>query len=50
VVQLPEGLRVITRLGGEQDDFVVGLPMTMRVVPLHIEDDGTVVETWEFGP
>ncbi len=50
VVQLPEGLRVITRLGGDQDDFAVGLPMTMHVVPLHTEDDGTVVETWEFAP
>jgi uncharacterized OB-fold protein len=50
VVELPEGLRVITRLGGDQDDFVFGQPMTMHVVPLHTEDDGTVVETWEFGP
>ena len=50
VVELPEGLRVITRLGGDQHDFVFGQPVTMRVVPLHTEDDGTVVETWEFAP
>jgi hypothetical protein len=29
---------------------VFGQPMSLRIVPLHTEDDGTVVETWEFGP
>jgi uncharacterized OB-fold protein len=50
VVELPEGLRVITRLGGDQEHFEFAMPVTMRVVPLHIDDDGTVVETWEFAP
>lgn len=50
VVQLPEGLRVITRLGGDVDDFVFAMPMQARVVPIHVDDDGITVETWEFAP
>jgi hypothetical protein len=32
------------------DDYAFGQPMRLQIVPLHTEDDGTVVETWEFTP
>ena len=50
IVELPEGVRVITRLAVPEDDYEPGLQMSLRIVPLHVADDGTQVETWEFGP
>jgi uncharacterized OB-fold protein len=50
IVDLPEGVRVVTRLTLPDERFVEGLPVTMRVVPLHVTDEGEQVETWEFGP
>jgi scaffold protein (connect acetoacetyl-CoA thiolase and HMG-CoA synthase) len=50
VVELPEGVRVITRLGVPDDSFVEGLPVSLQIVPLHVGDDGVMVETWEFAP
>jgi uncharacterized OB-fold protein len=50
IVELPEGVRVIARLAVPDDRYRQGLPMTMRVVPLHVTDDGVQVETWEFAP
>jgi uncharacterized OB-fold protein len=50
IVELPEGVRVITRLAVPDDRFRAGLPVTMRIVPLHETDGGDVVETWEFAP
>jgi uncharacterized OB-fold protein len=50
IVELPEGLRVITRLAAPVDGYTFGLPMALRIVPLHTDEDGTVVQTWEFAP
>jgi uncharacterized OB-fold protein len=50
VVELPEGVRVITRLT-ESDPAALseGQPMELRVVPLHRDDDGNDVVTYAFG-
>lgn len=50
IVELPEGLRVITRLAHPVDGYTHGLAMHLRIVPLHTADDGTRIETWEFAP
>ena len=51
VVELPEGLRLITRLT-ETDaarlDF--GMPVRLAVVPLHVDEQGRQVVTWAFAP
>jgi len=51
VVELPEGVRVITRLT-ESDPaaLAAGQPMELRVVPLHRNDDGDDVVTYAFAP
>ena len=50
VVELPEGIRVLTRLT-EPDPAALtfGQDMRMRVVPLHTDDEGRDVVTWAFG-
>jgi uncharacterized OB-fold protein len=50
VVELPEGLRVITRLALPDADWTFGQPMRLRVVELGPDADGTTVTTWEFAP
>jgi uncharacterized OB-fold protein len=50
IVELPEGVRVVSRLAVPDETYREGLPMTMRIVPLHTTDDGKSVETWEFAP
>ena len=50
IVELPEGVRVITRLAVPDDSYVEGLPMRLQIVPLHVTDGGEAVETWEFAP
>ena len=52
VVELPEGIRVITRLASPVAGYTAGQPMHLRIVPLHESDDGThsPVVTWEFAP
>jgi uncharacterized OB-fold protein len=51
VVELPEGLRVLTRLT-EPDPtrLVEGQPMRLVVDQLHTEDDGAVVTVAAFTP
>jgi len=51
VVELPEGVRVITRLT-ESDPAVLaaGQAMELRVVPLHTDDEGNDVVTYAFAP
>jgi len=51
VVELPEGLRVVTRLT-EPDParLASGQPMAMVVVPVHTGDDGRPVVTYAFSP
>ena len=50
VVELPEGVRVVTRLT-EADPSLLrfGQPMQLEVVPLH-ESEGDAVVTYAFGP
>jgi uncharacterized OB-fold protein len=53
IVELPEGVRVITRLAVPDDSFVEGLPVHLRFVALptgDAADAGDAVETWEFAP
>jgi uncharacterized OB-fold protein len=51
VVELPEGVRLITRLT-ETDparlDF--GMPVRLTFVPLHVDDEGRQVMTYAFAP
>src|SRR4051794_37359104 len=50
VVELPEGIRVLTRL--TQPDpaaLTFGQHMRMQVVALHTDDEGRDVVTWAFG-
>ncbi len=49
VVELPEGIRVITRLT-ESDPALLaaGQAMALTVVPLHADDDGRQVVTFAF--
>ena len=53
VVELPEGLRVVTRLAVPTDAWTFGQPMQLRIVELGSADDGGnggggPVSTWEF--
>ncbi len=50
VVELANGLRVITRLAVPDATYEHGMPMHLQIVPLFVDDDGTQVETWEFAP
>jgi len=51
VVELPEGLRVVTRLT-EPDPgrLSAGQAMRLVIVPLHTDDEGNEVVTYAFGP
>lgn len=51
IVELAEGLRVITRLTvAEPDGLTFGQEMRLVPVPLHEDDDGTTVITYAFAP
>lgn len=50
VVELPEGLRVITRLSHPVEHFTFGMPMRLRIVALHTDENGDDVLTYEFTP
>lgn len=50
VVELPEGVRVVTRLALPDDSWSHGQAMHLRVVELGRDTDGTPVLTWEFSP
>ncbi len=51
VVELPEGLRVITRLTeSDPDQLELGQPMHLVLAPLHVDDDGRMVITYAFAP
>ena len=51
VVELPEGIRVITRLT-ESDPAALTLEgrMELKIVPLHTDADGNDVITYAFAP
>lgn len=50
VVELPEGIRVLTRLT-EPDPAALtfGQDVRLQLVPLHDDDEGQPVMTWAFG-
>jgi uncharacterized protein len=51
VVELPEGLRIVTRL--TETDLTAlrpGLPMRLVVEPVFTDDDGTPVLSWAYAP
>lgn len=50
VVELPEGLRVITRLTeADPSALAFGQEVRLAIVPLHADDEGRTVMTWAFG-
>ena len=50
VVELPEGIRVLTRLTeADLSQLTFGQPVCMQLVALHTDDDGRDVLTWAFG-
>src|SRR5271165_4142056 len=51
VVELPEGVRVITRLTeGDPAALEAGQPMELRIVTLHRDEEGNDVVTSAFAP
>ena len=51
VVELPEGVRVITRLTeSDLDALEAGQTMELRIVPLHRDAEGQEVVTYAFAP
>jgi uncharacterized OB-fold protein len=51
VVELPEGIRVITHLTmSDPAALALGQAMQLRVVPLHSDADGNEVVTYSFAP
>ena len=51
VVELPEGIRVITRV--EEADprrLSFGMPVRFATAPLHTDEEGTTVVTYTFVP
>ncbi len=51
VVELPEGLRIITRLEvTDPADLDFGDPVRLAVAPLRENDDGDLVVTYTFAP
>jgi uncharacterized OB-fold protein len=50
VVELPDGLRVITRLARPDDTWTFGQPMRLRIAEVGTDADGAAVTTWEFVP
>lgn len=51
VVELPEGIRVITRLTeSDPTQLQAGQAMQLRIVALHCDDDGNDVITYAFAP
>jgi uncharacterized OB-fold protein len=50
VVQLPEGVRVLTRLTeADPANLLFGQDVHLELVPLHTDDQGRSVLTWAFG-
>ncbi|MHB8680666.1 MAG: Zn-ribbon domain-containing OB-fold protein [Acidimicrobiales bacterium] len=51
VVELPEGIRVVTRLTeSDPGRLVAGDAMELVLVPLHVDDDGRQVVSYAFAP
>ncbi len=50
VVELPEGLRVVTRLAVPDDSWTFGQPMHLRTAEVGVDSDGVIRTSWEFAP
>lgn len=51
VVELPEGVRIVSRLTEPRPDALrLGQSMVLVVVPLHTDDDGNEAVTYAFAP
>jgi uncharacterized OB-fold protein len=51
VVELPEGIRVISRLTeNDPSKLVSGQSMELQIVALHADPDGNDVVTYAFAP
>jgi len=51
VVELPEGLRIISRLTeADPDRLCLGMAVRLAIVPLHVDADGRQVMTYAFAP
>jgi uncharacterized OB-fold protein len=51
VVELPEGIRIVTRLTeSDPDRLEVDQPMHLVTEPLHIDDEGRTVVVYAFAP
>lgn len=51
VVELPEGLRVVSRLSeSDPGRLRFGQAMQLELVPLHRDEEGRKVVTWSFTP
>jgi uncharacterized OB-fold protein len=51
IVELPEGIRIISRLStSDPAALAPGQPMELEVVPLHVDAEGNDVVTYSFAP
>jgi uncharacterized OB-fold protein len=51
VVELPEGIRIITRLStSDPAALAPGQAMELHIVPLHVDADGNDVVSYAFAP
>jgi uncharacterized OB-fold protein len=50
-VELPEGVRVVTRLTGlEKDEVRIGMELELVILPFTVDPDGTEVVAYGFRP
>ncbi|HEX3566462.1 MAG TPA: OB-fold domain-containing protein [Acidimicrobiales bacterium] len=49
-VDLPEGVRVQTRLLGTKGDWEIGMPMVLDLLPVTTDDTGAELCTFAFRP
>ncbi len=51
VVDLPEGLRIVTRLTETRLEALrAGLPVVLEIASLHVDDQGDEVLSWAYAP
>ena len=50
VVELSEGLQIISRLTDTTGALDFGMPVRLVFVPLHVDEDGRQVVTYAFAP
>ncbi len=50
VVELPEGVRVVTRLAVPEESWTFGQPMHLRTAEVGVDANDVILTTWEFAP